>query len=59
MFSAFARRSLQPLHCLFDRHDPDRTSLYWDGTHYAATCRACGRPIRRHAHKVWKDARAR
>lgn len=50
----FSRHPFQAVFCLFDRHDPDRETVHWDGTHYAGTCRSCRRDIRRHAHRVWK-----
>ena len=40
--------------CLFNRHRPDRNRVKWDGKDYIATCRSCGRPIRRIRHKQWQ-----
>lgn len=53
--TAFYRHPLQTMFCRFNRHAPDRDSVHWDGTHYAAICSLCSRTIRRHAHRVWKE----
>jgi len=54
VLSALSRRPFQAVFCRFDRHDPDRDNVHWEGAHYAGICRACQAPIRRHAHRVWK-----
>ena len=41
--------------CLFNRHQPDRNRVKWDGLDYLATCRSCGKPIRRIRHKLWHE----
>lgn len=40
--------------CLFNRHRPVRERVQWNGTHYVAECRRCGRPIRRRTQGGWR-----
>jgi hypothetical protein len=46
---------LQPVLCVFNRHEPDRDKAVWDGLHYVARCRACGREIYRLKSKTWRS----
>jgi len=46
-----ARLSL-PL-CVFNRHDPYRQFVKWDGLNFVGECRHCGAQIRRKEHRVW------
>jgi len=39
--------------CWFNRHDPRRDEVKWDGRSYIGVCRACGKPIWRRKHKLW------
>ena len=39
--------------CRFGRHTPVRDEAKWDGLHFIGTCKHCGIPIRRKAHKQW------
>ena len=40
--------------CFLDRHAPVNHRVNWDGTHFVGKCKHCRRPIRRHAHKLWR-----
>ncbi|TCM43270.1 hypothetical protein EDF59_101373 [Novosphingobium sp. ST904] len=53
--SAFSKQPFQTVLCTFNRHEPNRNTVHWDGTHYTSTCLGCGKDIRRQAHKVWKE----
>jgi hypothetical protein len=39
--------------CLFNRHDPVRRDVTWDGRHYVGRCRHCGVPIVRYKRRTW------
>jgi len=39
--------------CVFNRHDPYRQFVKWDGLHFVGECRHCGAQIRRKEHRVW------
>jgi hypothetical protein len=45
---------VQKILCVFNRHEPDRHKAVWDGLHYVARCRACGREIYRVKSKSWR-----
>ncbi|MEO0031528.1 MAG: hypothetical protein RIS94_1286 [Pseudomonadota bacterium] len=47
---------LARLACLFDRHRPLREGVRWNGTHYVAGCRHCGKAIQRQTHCGWRSA---
>jgi len=40
--------------CLFNRHEPSRRDVTWDGRAYVGQCRHCGTPIRRHGKRNWR-----
>ena len=40
--------------CSMDRHEPLRRAVAWDGRQYTGTCRHCGAPIVRIAHRKWR-----
>lgn len=40
--------------CLFDKHDPKRSTTHWDGVNYVGECRHCGQKIRRRSRHNWK-----
>jgi hypothetical protein len=40
--------------CLFNRHNPDRRAVQWDGRGYVGTCQHCGTSVRRLRHNRWK-----
>lgn len=40
--------------CNFDRHQPSRREVTWDGQHYVGHCRHCGAPILRESHRKWR-----
>jgi hypothetical protein len=42
------------LRCWFNRHEPDREAVVWDGYHYVGTCRHCTAAIRRRVKKRWE-----
>jgi hypothetical protein len=39
--------------CLFNRHEPDRTDINWDGLNYVSCCSNCGVTIRRKSRRKW------
>jgi len=46
--------------CLFNRHDPNRRRVNWDGWNYVGHCRHCGIAIERVGVRRWRrrDAQA-
>lgn len=42
------------LFCRFDRHEPIRREVRWDGLHYVSTCTSCGQAIRRKDKGEWR-----
>ena len=40
--------------CFFNRHEPVRTDVRWDGSNYVGSCRLCGEKIRRQKHNLWR-----
>ena len=40
--------------CLFNRHQPSRRHVVWDGRAYVGSCKNCGRPIQRHGKQHWR-----
>jgi len=45
---------LKRLLCLFDKHEPKRSTTYWDGMSYVGDCQHCSRSIRRASRHKWK-----
>ncbi len=42
------------LACLFNRHDPLRRDVKWDGVTYIGECRHCGTTIIRMSRRKWR-----
>ncbi|WP_158094093.1 hypothetical protein [Erythrobacter tepidarius] len=42
------------VHCTFDRHQPVRREVTWDGRRYVGHCRHCGAPIVRIGQGKWR-----
>jgi hypothetical protein len=40
--------------CLFNRHDPVRTRVKWDGYNFVGRCRFCKRDVRKEHHGTWR-----
>jgi hypothetical protein len=40
--------------CWFNRHEPDRDVVEWDGYNYVSTCRHCRGQIRRREKRRWE-----
>jgi hypothetical protein len=43
--------------CAFDRHDPVRRKVRWDGGIYVGECRRCGASIYRISRRTWRRAK--
>lgn len=39
--------------CVFNRHEPVRHDVTWDGLHYIGSCSFCGESIRRKSSGKW------
>ncbi|MFC0685399.1 MULTISPECIES: hypothetical protein [Sphingomonadaceae] len=53
--SSFSRQSFRSIFCAFNRHEPRRGAVRWDGVNYVAACNGCGKDIRRHGPKQWRE----
>ncbi len=40
--------------CVFNRHDPDRKEVKWNGHDYVGECRHCNVPIVRVSRRHWR-----
>jgi hypothetical protein len=40
--------------CWFNRHQPNRDAVEWDGYNYISTCRHCAAAIRRREKQRWE-----
>jgi hypothetical protein len=40
--------------CLFNRHDPIRRDVAWNGLTYTGKCRHCGAEIERFGRRDWR-----
>jgi hypothetical protein len=40
--------------CWFNRHQPDRDDVEWDGYNYVSACRHCHVAIRRREKRRWE-----
>lgn len=45
--------------CLFNRHQPVRDEVHWDGWGYRSTCQFCGTLVERERKSVWRKAEPR
>lgn len=45
--------------CLFNRHQPVRGEVHWDGWGYRSTCRFCGKLVERESKGLWRKAEPR
>jgi hypothetical protein len=52
--NSVAMANAHSLRCWFNRHEPDRDAVQWDGYHYVSTCRHCAAVIRRREKKRWE-----
>lgn len=46
---------LARLKCLFDRHEPKRSAVQWDGNDFVGHCRHCEKDIRRVRKGLWVE----
>lgn len=53
--SSITRKSFRSVFCAFNRHEPRRSAVRWDGSNYVAACCGCGKDIRRHGPKLWRE----
>jgi hypothetical protein len=44
--------------CFFNRHDPVRRDVAWNGLTYSGTCRHCGAEIHRLGHRDWRKIKS-